>query len=110
MGIVMYSFYYYWRHHGGHPSGVSFAFYCLFATIYSAYACTWVCFFRFSVGSHSLNVHQDFLMDWSLFKMHVKYPLLREELLAADYIPVRHLVPLINEKCSLDFSCITLRS
>jgi len=28
-------------------------------------------------------------MDWSVLRMHAKYPLLRPELVYTDYIPVR---------------------
>ena len=49
-GILMYWFYYLWRHHGN-SRGTTFAFYIVTATIYSIYACSWVCFtFVFASG------------------------------------------------------------
>ncbi|EPQ52134.1 hypothetical protein GLOTRDRAFT_80314 [Gloeophyllum trabeum ATCC 11539] len=73
-GIVMYGMYYNWRYHGNARSGASFALYCLAATIYSSYASAW-----------------DFLMDWSVLRLppRTRYPLLREELLYSNHIPVR---------------------
>jgi len=31
---------------------------------------------------------QDYLTDWSVLRVHAKYPLLRDEVLCADYLPV----------------------
>ncbi|KZT23700.1 EXS-domain-containing protein [Neolentinus lepideus HHB14362 ss-1] len=80
-GIVQYGLYYNWRYHGSARSGASFALYCLFATIYSTYALTW-----------------DFLMDWSVLRLppRTKYPLLRDELLYSDHIPVYYFAIITN--------------
>jgi len=72
-GIIYYFFYYFWRHHGVTDRSGSFVLWCLFATTYSIYACTW-----------------DFLMDWSFFKPHSRYPLLRSDLVYPNEIPVRN--------------------
>ncbi|KIK56661.1 hypothetical protein GYMLUDRAFT_174084, partial [Collybiopsis luxurians FD-317 M1] len=77
-GIVYYLTYYIWRHQGS-LRNTSFVIWCIFGTVYALYASAW-----------------DFLMDWSIFKPHVKYPFLREELLYADYIPVYYFAIISN--------------
>jgi hypothetical protein len=68
--------------------GASFAFYIITAAIYSIYACAWVrAAFVFASGSN-LVIAQDFSTDWSVLEIHAKYPLVREEALYADYLPV----------------------
>lgn len=69
-GIISYLFYFLWRHQGGNH-GAIFALWCLFNTIYSLYASSW-----------------DFLMDWSVLKAHANHPLLRNDLLYSNYVPV----------------------
>lgn len=71
----------------GQVRNTSFVFWCLFGTIYSIYASAWV---RMFLGPFLFNLtsNQDFWMDWSVLRPHVKYPFLREELLYKDYIPV----------------------
>jgi len=81
----MYGFYHYWRYKSDEAS---FVLYILSATVYSTYACCWVCAaFVFAFGSN-LNITQDCLTDWSVLRVHAKYPLLRDEVLCADYLPV----------------------
>ena len=83
--MAMYGFYHYWRYKLDVPSLV---LYILSATVYSAYACGWVCAaLVFAFGS-KLIITQDCLTDWSVLKVHSKYPLLRDEVLCADYLPV----------------------
>ncbi|EGO29715.1 hypothetical protein SERLADRAFT_457875, partial [Serpula lacrymans var. lacrymans S7.9] len=79
MGLVYYFFYYYWRHNGNKDGGVSFVLWCLSGTIYSIYACTW-----------------DFLMDWSFLKPHARYPLLRNELIYTNELPLYYVALLTN--------------
>ena len=81
----MYGSYYYWRSRRDSPS---FVFYILAATVYNTYGCIWVSagfvfFFR-----SNLNTTQDYLTDWSILRIHAKHPLLRDEILCADYLPV----------------------
>ena len=86
-GMLMYWFYYLWRHHGN-SKGTFFALYVVFATIYSIYACGWVgTAFMFTSG-FNLDIEQDFLADWSTLRIHAKYPLLRDEVLCTDHLPV----------------------
>jgi hypothetical protein len=80
--MFMYGFYNYWRYKS---DAASFALYIISATVYSTYACGWVrAAFAFSFGPN-LNITQDYLTDWSVLRVHAKYPLLRDELLCADY-------------------------
>ena len=86
-GILMYWFYYLWRHHGN-SGGTIFALYVVAATNYSIYACSWVCTtFAFASGSN-LDAAKDFLADWSTLRVNAKYPLLRDEVLCVDHLPV----------------------
>ncbi|KAJ7906260.1 EXS family protein/ERD1/XPR1/SYG1 family protein [Mycena leptocephala] len=66
-GIVAYFTYFIWRHKGGY--GVSFAVWVVFQAIYSLYALTW-----------------DLLMDWSILRLDVQYPLLRKEMVYSNHI------------------------
>ncbi|KAJ7276061.1 EXS-domain-containing protein [Mycena haematopus] len=68
-GIVSYLCYFIWRHKGG-GYGRSFAVWVFFQTIYSI----------------TLPVGQDFLMDWSILRLDVPYPLLRKELVYSNHI------------------------
>ena len=62
--------------------------YILSATVYSTYACGWVrSVFVFAFESN-LNITQDCLTDWSVLRIHARYPLLRDEILFVDYVPV----------------------
>ncbi|KIM91587.1 hypothetical protein PILCRDRAFT_58350 [Piloderma croceum F 1598] len=74
-GIIYYFSFFLWRHHGT-DRGASFILFCLFGTIYSIYSCSW-----------------DFLMDWSFFKPHSRYLLLRSELVYTNALSVRNLRP-----------------
>ncbi|KAJ4473078.1 EXS-domain-containing protein [Lentinula aciculospora] len=78
-GIIYYLCYYIWRHQGRSLRNTSFAFWCLFGTLYSVYASAW-----------------DFWMDWSLLRPHVKYPLLRAELIYTDHIPLYYFAIISN--------------
>ena len=85
--MVMYLCYYYWRH-DNNGRGTTFALYIVFATIYSIYTCAWVgATFVFASGSN-LDIAQDFFADWSILIIRAKYPLLRDEVLSVDYLPV----------------------
>ncbi|KAF8186993.1 EXS family-domain-containing protein [Mycena galopus ATCC 62051] len=66
-GIVAYLCYFIWRHKGGY--GRSFSVWVFFQTIYSIYASSW-----------------DFLVDWSILRVNVTYPLLRQELIYSNHI------------------------
>lgn len=87
--MLMYGFYNYWRA-SEEPKGAGFVLYILAATVYSTYACAWV---RAAFGSafefgFNSNITQDYLTDWSVLRSNAKYPLLRNELLCADCLPV----------------------
>ncbi|ESK90170.1 signal transduction protein [Moniliophthora roreri MCA 2997] len=77
-GIVYYLMYFIWRHQGG-PYNVIFAMWCLVGTIYSVYASAW-----------------DFLMDWSLLRPRVHYPLLRSELIYSNHIYMYYVAMITN--------------
>ncbi|THH19131.1 hypothetical protein EW146_g1993 [Bondarzewia mesenterica] len=77
-GIIYYLAFYIWREKGA-GRGPTFALFCLFGTIYSAYASSW-----------------DFLMDWSILKPHAKYPLLRSELVYSSYTPLYYFSVISN--------------
>nr|GAT52934.1 signal transduction protein [Mycena chlorophos] len=66
-GILAYLCYYMWRHRGGY--GASFIAWCIVQTIYSLYAGSW-----------------DLFMDWSIFDLHERYPLLRKDLLYSSHV------------------------
>ncbi|KAN0084540.1 EXS family domain containing protein [Tylopilus felleus] len=70
MGMIHYFFYFYWRHQGTPHIGASYVIWLFTGLVYATYACAW-----------------DFLMDWSLFKPHAKYPFLRPELVFKSQIP-----------------------
>ncbi|KAK7463123.1 Xenotropic and polytropic retrovirus receptor 1 [Stygiomarasmius scandens] len=78
-GVVYYLCYYIWRHQGGRLHGASFAVWVLFGILYSSYASAW-----------------DFWMDWSVLRPHVKYPLLREELIYSNLIPSYYFAIISN--------------
>ncbi|CAK5274535.1 unnamed protein product [Mycena citricolor] len=69
-GIISYLCYFLWRHKGS-KYDLSFAFWCLFQSLYSSYALTW-----------------DFLMDWSIFRRHSRHWLLRNELIYSNHVPL----------------------
>ncbi|KZP18136.1 EXS-domain-containing protein [Athelia psychrophila] len=79
MGIVYYLAYFVWRFHGQSSRGAPFIAWCFFGTVYSVYACTW-----------------DYLMDWSLFKPHARYPLLRSDLVYTNEIPFYYFALVSN--------------
>ena len=85
--MLMYAFYYYWRSTGIF-GGAGFVFYILAAIIYSGYACIWVRAAFVCPFGPNLNITQDYLTDWSVLRVHAKYPLLRDEVLCADSLPV----------------------
>ncbi|KAG9313638.1 EXS family protein/ERD1/XPR1/SYG1 family protein [Chiua virens] len=74
IGIIYYFFYYYWRHQGDPHVGPSYILWCFTACVYTLYSSAW-----------------DFLMDWSMFKPHARYPLLRPELIYKSRIPVSNV-------------------
>ncbi|KAK7012689.1 signal transduction protein [Favolaschia claudopus] len=73
-GIVSYFCYFIWRHQGGHSHGGSFVVWVFFQTVYTLYALSW-----------------DFVMDWSILRLDVHYPLLRGELVYSNHIYNEHL-------------------
>ncbi|KAL1759592.1 EXS family-domain-containing protein [Schizophyllum commune] len=77
-GIVMYLFYFLWRHRTSYD-GPFYALYIITAILYSTYACTW-----------------DFLMDWSMLKTRAKYFLLRDEVLYTNHIPLYYFAIAYN--------------
>ncbi|OAX34317.1 EXS-domain-containing protein, partial [Rhizopogon vinicolor AM-OR11-026] len=78
MGIVYYLCYFLWRR-DGRLLGGTFTLWCLSAIVYALYGCAW-----------------DFLMDWSIFKPHAKYPLLRRELVYTSQIPLYYFALVSN--------------
>lgn len=86
-GMFMYAFYYYWRSTTG-SGKAGLVLYILAATVYNVYACIWVCVTFASISGSGFNTTQDYLTDWSLLRPHAKYPLLRDEVLCTDHIPV----------------------
>ncbi|KAF9568304.1 EXS-domain-containing protein [Agrocybe pediades] len=77
-GIVSALFFYLWRRHQD-GRGTIFAFWVLTNVCYSAYACAW-----------------DFLMDWSVLRLHGKYPLLRPELVYTNHLPMYYFAIITN--------------
>ncbi|KAI0346442.1 EXS-domain-containing protein [Trametopsis cervina] len=77
-GILYYLAYYNWRHHGG-DRGVDFVLWCVAGTVYAIYASAW-----------------DFLMDWSVLRPHAKYPLLRDNILYTNHIPLYYFAIVSN--------------
>jgi len=77
-GMLMYAFYYYWRSATG-SGKAGLVLYILAATVYNVYACIW-----------------DYLTDWSLLRPHAKYPLLRDEVLCTDHIPLYYFAIITN--------------
>ncbi|KAI0754333.1 EXS-domain-containing protein [Daedaleopsis nitida] len=77
-GILYYLFYFLWRAQEGRH-GVIFVLWCVFATNYSIYAGAW-----------------DLLMDWSLLRPHVPYPLLRKDLLYSNNVPLYYFAIVSN--------------
>lgn len=67
------------------------ALYILSAMLYNVYACIWVRAVSAFASRADLNITQDYLTDWSLLRTHAKYPLLRDELLCADHLPVSRI-------------------
>lgn len=83
--MLMYAFYHYWRYEQGMGS---FVLYILAAMLYSTYACAWVRAALVFVFGPSLNITQDYMADWSVLNVRAKYPLLRDEVLCPDHLPV----------------------
>ncbi|KAF9051368.1 EXS-domain-containing protein [Panaeolus papilionaceus] len=77
-GIISYFFYFLWKH-SGQSYGKAFAFWCLFNTCYSIYACTW-----------------DFLMDWSVLQPRSKNRFLRNELVYHHQAPLYYFAMVSN--------------
>ncbi|KAJ6595865.1 EXS-domain-containing protein [Mycena vulgaris] len=67
-GIISYFCYFIWRHRGGHYDS-TFALWCLFNVFSTTYALIW-----------------DFLMDWSILRLHCQHFLLRQELVYTNHI------------------------
>ncbi|KAH0580784.1 hypothetical protein H2248_011943 [Termitomyces sp. 'cryptogamus'] len=79
VGIISYLLFYLWRQKGSHSHGSIFVLWIFFNTIYSIYASTW-----------------DLLMDWSVLRPRGQYPLLREELIYSDSIPLYYFAMITN--------------
>ncbi|KAF9652632.1 hypothetical protein BDM02DRAFT_2541909 [Thelephora ganbajun] len=80
--MLMYGFYQYWRYAESRRDDESkgaMVLYILAATLYSVYACCW-----------------DLLTDWSMLRTHAKYPLLRDEVLCADHLPLYYFAIITN--------------
>ncbi|KAJ7100200.1 EXS family-domain-containing protein [Mycena belliarum] len=81
-GILSYTCYFIWRHHGrflgGHYDS-TFALWCLFNTFYTTYALIW-----------------DFLMDWSILRLHTPHFLLRQQLVYTNHILLYYLAIVTN--------------
>ncbi|KAF7360315.1 Signal transduction protein [Mycena venus] len=77
-GIVNYLCYFIWRHRGGHYD-TSFAFWILSNSFYTTYALIW-----------------DFLMDWSILRLHSRHFLLRQELVYTNHIFMYYLAIATN--------------
>jgi hypothetical protein len=86
---------YIWRQQGNNPHhilrsyvtfdpqggyGARLGFYFFSNLAYSVYTLSWVCSVYRVSQSHLQFVLQDFLMDWSIFQTHARYPFLRKEL------------------------------
>ncbi|KAK7044716.1 signal transduction protein [Favolaschia claudopus] len=78
-GIVSYFCYFIWRHQGGHSHGGSFVVWVFFQTVYTLYALSW-----------------DFVMDWSILRLDVHYPLLRGELVYSNHIYLYYFAIISN--------------
>ncbi|KAF9010010.1 EXS family-domain-containing protein, partial [Cyathus striatus] len=78
-GIISYFFYYMWRHQGINHRGALFVLWCLFNANYSIYASCW-----------------DLFMDWSLLRVHTRYPFLREEVVYTNHIPLYYFAIISN--------------
>ncbi|KAF8175406.1 EXS family-domain-containing protein [Mycena galopus ATCC 62051] len=72
-GVVAYLCYFIWRHKAVGGYGRSFAVWVFFQTIYSIYASSWASY-------------TDLLVDWSILRLNVTYPLLRRELIYSNHI------------------------
>ncbi|KAJ7485255.1 EXS-domain-containing protein [Mycena latifolia] len=77
-GIVSYLFYFIWRHRGGHYDS-TFALWCLFNAFSTTYALVW-----------------DFLMDWSILRLHSRHFLLRRELVYTNHILLYYFAIVTN--------------
>ncbi|KAJ7512757.1 EXS family-domain-containing protein [Mycena galericulata] len=77
-GIISYLCYFIWRHRGSHYDQ-PFALWCLVNAIYTSYALTW-----------------DFLMDWSILRLHSRHFLLRQELVYTNHIFLYYLAIVTN--------------
>ncbi|KZV61344.1 EXS-domain-containing protein [Peniophora sp. CONT] len=63
MGIVYYAMYYWWRFDGARY-GMSFVLFCISGILYAAGSTAW-----------------EYIIDWSAFKRHARYPFLRNNVL-----------------------------
>jgi hypothetical protein len=54
------------------------------------------------------NHTQDYLTDWSFLRVHAKYPLLRDEVLYPDYLPVSQHPKDLYEATSNHFEAAVL--
>lgn len=87
-GIVSFLMYYLWRHAGTERHGPYFIFYCLMTAAYSAYSLTW-----------------DFLMDWSLLRLHSPNFLLRPELVYSNHQWLYYLAIISNVLLRFTWLC-----
>ncbi|TFY58647.1 hypothetical protein EVJ58_g6292 [Rhodofomes roseus] len=91
-GVIYYMTYYLWRANGG-GYGPRFIPWCIMGMLYATYACAW-----------------DFIMDWSFFQPHAKYPLLRSEILYTSWLPVYYIAIITNIIIRFEFVMYIPRS
>ena len=106
--MLMYLFYYLWRHNRN-SGGIISALYIVSATIYSIYACGWVGVTFALASGPNLDIIQDFIADWSTWRIRAKYPLLRDEVMCTDHIPVSESLKSRGEESDLSATAILFR-
>lgn len=78
-GMVSLLCYHYWIYAGTPRQGSSFVFFCFTESLSSLYSCGW-----------------DLIVDWSLFKRHAHYPLLRPDLIYTSQIASYYFAIMTN--------------
>lgn len=78
-GMVSLLCYHYWIYSGTPRQGSSFVFFCFTECLSSLYACAW-----------------DLIVDWSLFRSHAHYPLLRPDLIYTSQIASYYFAIITN--------------
>ncbi|KAI6114437.1 EXS-domain-containing protein [Pisolithus sp. B1] len=78
-GMVSLLCYHYWVYSGTPRQGSSFVFFCFTESLSSLYACAW-----------------DLIVDWSLFRSHTHYPLLRPDLIYTSQIASYYFAIITN--------------